>query len=302
MTLGADPAAQGSATPQGPGPTPAVEGETGSLLRELALLALLLLAFTPLFLQLAAAWSTRNEYGHGALVPLVSLYALLRERPRLARLPRAGSSLGLVALAASLAVYAGATAAGILPLAGLAFPAALASGLLWLRGAAWLRALAFPIAFLCFAVPLPESWLAPLVVQLRLFVSGAAVALLQGFSVPVAREGNVLLLPGGGELFVADACSGVSALVTLLPLAVLLAWATERRALRRAALVASVVPIALAANLARVVATVLAALRFGTDAVTEAAAHESLGLLVYVGGCLALLAVGTAMRRLWPAR
>lgn len=295
MTLGAGPAAQRP-------PTPELHVRVWSPVREAALAALLLLAFTPLFVRLAAEWSTRAEYGHGFLVPVVSLFALLRDRRRLARLPRATSGIGFVALALSIALYVLATAAGLTALAGLTFPAALASGIWWLRGAAWARALAFPIGFLLFAVPLPEPWLAPLVVRLRLFVTEAAVAVLHAFGLPVAREGNVLLLPGGGELFVADACSGVSALVTLSPLAVLLAWFTERGLWRRLVLVASVLPIALAGNLVRIVGTALAALRFGTEAATEASAHESLGLMAYVGGCLALLAVGAAMRRLWPAR
>lgn len=295
MTLGAGPAATRP-------PTPELRVGVGPSIREAGIAALLLLAFAPLLVRLAGEWSTREEYGHGFLVPVVSLFALLRERRKLAGLPREGSMLGLVGLLLAILLYAVGTAAGLTVVAGLAFPAALAAAVAWLRGPQWLRALAFPIAFLAFAIPLPESWLAPLVVRLRLFVSEAAVLVLQAASLPVAREGNVLVLPEGSQLFVADACSGVSALVTLTPLAVLLAWFTERGLPRRLVLVAAVLPIALAGNLVRVVGTVLAALRFGPEAATEASAHESLGLLAYVGGCLALLAVAAAMRRLWPPR
>jgi len=279
-------------------------GAPGSALRplEIAVAVLLGLALAPALLELSRAWSSRPEYAHGYLIPLVSLWALLRERRRFARLPVATSGWGLALLAASLGLYAFATAAGVAELAGLGLVGAIAGAVLWLRGPAWLRALTFPIAFLLFLVPVPESWLAPVVVELRLFVTKAATGLLHAIGVPVAREGNVLLLPGGGELFVADACSGVTSLVTLTPLAVMLAWFTEQRLARRIVLVLAVVPIALGGNLLRVVATVLAARRFGVEAATEGSAHESLGLLAYVLGCLALLGVGAAMRRLWPAR
>jgi len=279
-------------------------GTPGRALRplELALAALLALALAPALLELSRSWSGRDEYAHAYLIPVVSLWALLRDRRRLARLPVATSGLGLAGLGAALGLYAFATAAGVVELAGLALVGAIAGGVLWLRGPAWLRALAFPIAFLLFLVPLPESWLAPVVVELRLFVTRAATAILHGIGVPVAREGNVLLLPGGGALFVADACSGVTSLVTLTPLAVMLAWFTERRFARRLVLVLAVLPIALGGNLLRVVATVLAARRFGIEAATEGSSHESLGLLTYVLGCLALLGVSAAMRRLWPAR
>ncbi|HVP30742.1 MAG TPA: exosortase/archaeosortase family protein [Myxococcota bacterium] len=275
-----------------PGPRP----------REIGLLALLLVAFAPALVEMAHAWSTREEYSHGFLVPAVSLWAILRDRKRLARIAIRNDTAGLWLLLGALVLHALGSAAGLVEVSGLALVAALAGGVWWLRGAHSLRALAFPIGFLVFLIPLPEAWLAPVVVELRLFVTKGAVAVLHAFAVPVASEGNVLLLPGGGELFVADACSGVTSLVTLTPLAVMLACFTERTLGRRLAIVAAVVPIALAGNLLRVIGTVLVARRFGVEAATEASAHQAAGLVAYVLGCLALLGVGAAMRRLWPER
>jgi len=116
------------------------------------------------------------------------------------------------------------------------------------------------------------------------------------------QQGNVLLLPSGESVFVADACSGVTSLVTLLPLAVLLAYYMERSLARRLLLISSVVPIALGGNLLRVVVTVIAALGVGVARATESALHQAAGLLTYLLGCLALLAVSALMRRLLPPR
>jgi exosortase len=115
----------------------------------------------------------------------------------------------------------------------------------------------------------------------------------------VVREGNVIVLASGESLFVAEACSGLTSLVTLLPIAVLIAWLAPLPGLRRVALVALVLPVAMAANLLRVVATVLGSEAFGARAMTEEPAHSLLGLSVYVVGCLALLGVS---RWLVPAR
>ena len=146
-------------------------------------------------------------------------------------------------------------------------------------------------------VPVPSSWLVPLILRLRLFVTEAAMAILHAARVPVAQEGNVIILPGGESLFVADACSGVTSIVTLAPLGVFFAYFTERTWGRRSVLVASVIPIAMLGNLLRVVVTVLAARRVGVDAATGSALHDPAGLLTYVLGCLALLAVGAVLRR-----
>jgi exosortase len=112
----------------------------------------------------------------------------------------------------------------------------------------------------------------------------------------VAREGNVIALPGDEFLFVAEACSGITSIVTLLPIALLLAHLVLRSLARQALLVAAVVPVAMLLNLVRVVATTLAARAWGAQAVTEGAVHDAAGLLTVVGSCLLLVAAGLALR------
>jgi len=268
---------------------------------ELAVAALLALAFVPALLSLSRVWGSVPYYSHGYLVPVVAGLLAWRAWPRVAAEPVSRRPLGLVLLAGSLALYGLGAAAGQAAPQGLALVAAVASTLLWLRGGAWLRALAFPVAYLLFMVPLPPSWLQPVIVRLQLFVSAAAVALLRAGGLAVERDGNVLTLPGGESLFVAEACSGVTSLVTLLPLAVLVAWLSLRDPWSRLVVVLFVVPIALLFNLVRVVATALASERFGADWATSASVHEGAGLAVYVVGCLALLGVVAVVRRVRPA-
>jgi exosortase len=264
----------------------------------LPLLGLLLVAFAPALIELGRVWDSVDYLAHGYLIPVVALWAAWREREARARLPLRRDPRGLFVVALALALYAAGLALGWIELQGGALVIAVAGGALWMLGPARTRALAFPIGFLLFMVPVPQPWIAPAIVSLRLFVTAAAVFVLHALGVPVTREGNVLLLPGGESLFVAEACSGVTSLVTLAPLAVLLAYFTERGARRRTCLVASIVPIALLGNLARVVGTVWAARVWGVQRVTAASLHESAGLVSYLLGCLALLGVGWLFRRL----
>jgi exosortase len=199
-----------------------------------------------------------------------------------------------LALAIALA-YAGYLASST-TLAGLGVVAAVAA-LLWSRrGLSWVAALAFPLAYLLFMVPPPDEWHRPLVVHLQNWAAGASVSTLYALGVPVYLEGYVIQMARGLQVEVAEACSGATSLYTLTALGVLLAFLSLKRKRTRLALVAFVVPAALAGNLVRVVATVLLALEIGIERATSGVVHTGLGLSVYVVAVGALLAVDAALR------
>jgi exosortase len=148
-------------------------------------------------------------------------------------------------------------------------------------------------------IPLPSGWVTPLIVELQLLVSSAGVAILRSAGVAIYREGNVLTLPGDASLFVAEACSGITSLITLLPIGVFIAYFTESSPWRRAILVAAVVPIALVGNLLRVLLTVLLSIEVSVEFATTGPLHDWAGVATYVIGCLGLLAVGALLRRIF---
>jgi exosortase len=261
----------------------------------------LVLAFLPALVALVGVWTSVDYYSHGFLVPLVAYWAAARSRVRFAILENRDRRAVIAAIAVVL-LYAMGLASGSVSLQGLALVAAVASGAFYLGGSPGLRVLAFPLAFLVFMVPLPPPWLTPVIVKLQLMVSAAAVELLGWFGSAVARSGNVIQLPAGDTLFVAEACSGITSLVTLTPLAIVLAYFTENTLARRLTIVFAVVPAAMLGNLLRVIATVLAAERYGAEAATGNWLHESAGLFTFVLACLALIGLGALMRRLAPAR
>jgi exosortase len=89
-----------------------------------------------------------------------------------------------------------------------------------------------------------------------------AAGLAQGMGVPVVRDGLVL----SSERFafiVADTCSGMSSLVSLLALAALWTYAAQGRLTARAIVVLSVAPLTIAANSLRVALVLLVAEHFG---------------------------------------
>lgn len=268
---------------------------------ELVMAAGIAAVFTPTAIALGRVYASVEHYSHGFLVPVAAAMLAYGIGGRTAAPIRADRRGGLL-LAGALVLLAAGIAVDSPFWQGLALVVAIAGAVLALRGAAWLRALAFPIAFQLFAVPIPPDWLAPVVVRLLLFVSSGATALLHVLGVPVLREGNVMTLPGGASLFVAEACSGLTSLVTLLPIAALIAYVTPITPRAKWLLVALALPIAMGANLVRVVATTLGALRWGVERAAGEPVHGLLGLGVYAIACVALLLVARSMPRAHRSR
>lgn len=282
-----------------PDPAPAPRSER---LRPVdwALVCLLCIVLAPALVAMSRVWNTVDYYSHGYMIPLVALWAASAQRVRLPSLPVTRDARGIVWVAVALLLYAAGMAASLVWLAGLSVPLAIAGLVLYLRGPAWLRALSFGIGYLLFMVPLPPALLTPIIVKLQLFVSVMGVALMQAAGYAIHREGNVINLPDGESLFVAEACSGITSIVTLVPLGVFLAYFTDQRLGARALLVATVIPVAMLGNLVRVVLSVVAATRVGAEAATTSAFHEWLGVGTYVLACAVLLGVGRWIQRAWP--
>jgi exosortase len=262
---------------------------------ELMLWIAVALVFVPGGIALVERWASAEYFQHGFLVPVVSLATA---HPRLRALgPSERHRNALAALVLSLAVYALGMVAAEVAFTGVALVGAITSLVAYRWGARGLHRLAFPLAFLLFMVPLPEPIVLPVVTQLQTLASAVAVAALHGFGVAVLRSGNVIRLPSGDSLFVAEACSGITSLLSLIPVGVLLARYTQRGNWQRLAVVASVVPAALLGNMIRVVATVLAAGSYGAKRVTEGPLHQSAGVLTSAFAVLLVVAFGALIAR-----
>lgn len=149
------------------------------------------------------------------------------------------------------------------------------------------RILAFPILFLLLMIPLPSIIFNQLAFPLQLFASQVGESAIAAAGIPVLREGNVLHLPAR-TLEVAEACSGIRSLVSLLFLAIVLGYFTDLRGGGKVILALSALPIAIIANAARVAGTGLAAEWIGPEA-ADGFFHTFSGWLMFVVAFGALL-------------
>jgi exosortase len=256
----------------------------------------LLAASLPGLRLLSFIWGTSEYLGYGYLVPASSVALLCTRRARIGDALRSAEPppWGPAWVLAAALVESVGVLGGVATLAGVGLPLMFAATAYALGGERLLRALALPIAFLVFMVPPPGFLLDGALLALKALVIQSAVALLQWGGASIAAQGNRLFVPGH-ELFVANACSGLRSIVTLLPLAVVVATFGTRGVWRRAAVVASVVPLAVAGNIARVVATVLLVSHWG-DAFAQGALHDGFGFATFALGACALVAVARVLR------
>jgi exosortase len=262
---------------------------------DLALVVAVGLAFSPALLAMARVWSLHDYTSHGFLVPVIAAWMFAAKRRELG--PPRHDLRGLALIGAAALLLAFGLAAGSATWMGVAFVGATTGLALRIYGPAGVGRLAFPLGFLLFMIPIPASVLTPIIVRLQLWVSAAAVETLHLLGYAVLREGNVVLLPGDERLFVDEACSGITSVITLLPLGALLAYFSEKGWLRRSLLIVAAVPIAMFGNWLRVLTTVAASEHFGVERATQGALHESAGLITFVLACALLIAFGALLRR-----
>ncbi len=255
----------------------------------IALLICAVAAYAQVAARLATDWWTLSDYSHGLLcAPLAVAIAFARRRtlaatarqPRLAGL--AGAVLALLLLAlGSLGAELFLTRASLVLFA--------ASSVVFLFGWRHLRVLAFPLALIVLSIPIPAIVMTRITLPLQLVASAAAETALAGFHIPVLREGNVLVLPNA-TLQVAEACSGIRSMMSLVVIGLIVARYLERRAGARVAIVAAAVPVTVAVNAVRVTGTAVATQFYGIAA-AEGVAHDALGLALFAVSAILLTLV-----------
>ena len=230
------------------------EGRT-ALLGAAVAASLLALIFWTNLQHFLISWSTDENYSHGFLVPFISLYFANLAAQRGPVAIKGGGKLGISLLGTALLLKLATVVIVVGTLGDMALLVAIAGVTALIGGTEVLKRHWFAIAFLVFLVPLPVALYATIASPLQLLVSKVASVVLNATGVPVLTEGNMMTLPGGVQMFVAEACSGMRQLTGFLALTAAVAYLAVRPGWYRTAVVVASVPIAMTANMARVTLT-----------------------------------------------
>jgi exosortase len=161
------------------------------------------------------------------------------------------------------------------------------------------RAVLFPWAFLVLMIPIPTLILQKVTFPLQLLASKLASVLLPVVGVPVLREGNVIVLPSM-PLEVAEACSGIRSLLSLVTLAIMYGFLMDSRKWVRVVLACSAVPIAVAANSFRIFGTGLL-VQYWDPEKAEGFFHLFSGWLIFVVSLIMLFALHRVIDWIWKS-
>jgi exosortase B len=267
-----------------------IDGDSTTRYGSLFLVVGLAILYGPTLWGAAHLLWTSDEYAHGPLVIAVSIWWFWRRRRDFvesAGEPAGPLGWGVLLFGAVLYVVGRSERVWMLEI-GSAIPV-LSGGLAVLYGWRAVRSVRFAIFFLIFAIPLPGFLVDELTVPLKRGVSIAADEILYQLGYPVARDG-VLISLGQYKLLVADACSGLYSMTSLLALAVVYV-ATARKAgrLRNGLILFSSLPFAFCANVMRVIALALITFYWG-DAAGQGFLHGTAGAVTFATALLLLMA------------
>ena len=246
-----------------------------------------LAGFAPALLELARRWNTQEEYSHGFLIPVVSVWLLWARRDALRASIGSPSFAGaaLILLAIAMAIIGELSAIWILSQVG--FVLSLMGIVLAIGGRSLLRVTFIPIVYLLFAIPLPYFIDAILTLKLQLISSELGVFFISLFQIPVYLDGNIIDM-GTYKLQVVEACSGLRYLYPLLSLSFLAAYLFQGPLWQRAMVFLSGIPIAIGMNGFRIGLVGFLVDRWGNQ-MAEGALHFFEGWVIFLA-CSMLLA------------
>lgn len=244
--------------------------------------------YSQTFASLVSMWWGSDDYTHGFLVPLISLYIVWRKGGALLE-TRAEPAIAYGAIVMALAgiILVAGKLGSIVVLEELSIPLMLAGLVLILAGPLFLKALWFPIAYLLFMVKMFGEGSDKFHWPFQIIASNIGVWVLQTVGIPAYKEAQYIQLPNI-VLEVASACSGLRFLVSIIAIGIPLAWLTQNSWARRIGLVVFAIFIAVLANGARV--ALIGVWAFYGGEVVHGPMHVFQGMFVAWIGFIALFA------------
>lgn len=265
-----------------------------------AILVLGLLAFCVPTMQFVMQKSWAGEEGaHGPIVLATGLWLLVREwqdARRLAKPAPLTTVWLLLAVLVPLQIFARITQ--IVELEGYFMYFTILVVLYALIGLDALRKMWFPLFYIAFIFPPPETLVALITVPMKIWLSKAAIGFLQLFNYPIGGEGVTIYI-GQYELLVAAACSGINSIVSLSAISLFYIYMRHRANwLYSGLLVLLIVPVAMIANFFRVLILILLTYHAG-EAAAQGFLHNFAGIAMFAIALITIFAADEVLKPLW---
>lgn len=264
----------------------------------LYLIALILLViYLPTLYDLVIDWATDSNYSHGFLIPLISGYLIWRKRKELSALEISSGRFGLVLIICGMILFILGNGASEYFTVRISLVITIFGLVMYLFGNHIIKRTWFEILFLVFMIPIPYVIYFSATFPMQLLASKVTVTILNLIGMPVVRQGNIIHLPEH-SLEVAEACSGMRSLVSLLALGAIYAYLTQKKLAGKITLFLCTIPIAVIGNIFRVFLTAVIVYTSDIDIMAEPL-HSLMGASVFVVAFICLLIAGAVLRKVF---
>ncbi|RKX26317.1 MAG: exosortase [Candidatus Zixiibacteriota bacterium] len=257
----------------------------------------LVLVYLPALFDLVKDWWEDPNYSHGFLIPIVSIALIWKRKDTLGDIPQSTDRRGLVLLLFSIVLFVVANGSAEYFTLRFSFVLALFGLTLYLLGSKITRAVWFPLFFLLFMIPIPYVIYYAITFPMQTLATKITVVVLNTIGMNAVRQGNIIHITEH-TLEVAEACSGIRSLVSLLALSAIYAYTSQKRFIAQAFLFLLTIPIAIAGNVFRVLVTAVVVAVI-SEQVTEEPFHSIMGLLVFVVAFILLFICGFILRKVF---
>jgi exosortase len=245
--------------------------------------------FYPVFLWLYKTYTEQGSfYSHGFVIPLIAIFLIHRKLINEGSNPLSSYWSGTAVLFLGFSLYGvvdGFRNAGFI--AGVSFIIVVFGLSLLILGHKITKSIAFPITFLIFMVPPPQLFLLAVTYKLKVLIAGLATDFMSVFNINIRNIGNMIYLPGC-TLTVDNQCSGMNSLISLFTLSVAAAAFIKTSMFKRLMFSMSSLPVAIAANITRILILVTIAYIFGAEAATKGILHYGAGIILWTSCIIAM--------------
>lgn len=239
------------------------------------------------------SWST-EQGAHGPIVLLTGVWLLFRAWKHAGPIAPPPVWRPAVIMVPMLALFVVARISQIVEVEGYIMYAVLLTALYALVGGAMMRRLAFPLIYMAFVFPPPDTVVYALTLPMKIIITKGAVGLLSMIGYPVGSSG-VWIQIGQYQLLVAAACAGLNSIISLSVLSTFYIYIRHAGDVMRALVLALfIVPVAMAANFVRVLILILLTYHAG-EAAAQGFLHNFAGMTMFVAALLIMFAIDTAV-------
>lgn len=253
-------------------------------------LALVLTVLPTLYAMATQSWNTESGV-HGPLVLATAVWLVWRNWDEILAEARPGNLWVAVPVLVSMAaLYAFGRAFNFLIIEVGALLVALVALAYAFVGHRVLMKMWFPVVYLLFLIPLP-GWLMDSITQpLKILVSDITTWLLSALGYPITQVGVTIYI-AQYQLLVEDACAGLNSLISLTAVGLFYIYLMHNASWRYSLLLlALLLPIAIAANVVRVVILVLLTYYAGNE-VAQGYLHDFAGIVTFVSALLLIFGI-----------